>query len=295
MKIKNRDTLFIKKKIQLTLFLLLLILSACKKEEVNSETSANPTQEEFSKKVLVEKISSVNCGSCPLAQYELNQLNQEFGDDLVYVSHYLFGALNHGHTQYLLSKIDKTYFTPLSLINRKENGEGTVFFQLYAWKDEIAAGLSSTPEVGIALNSVYENERVELEVEIMTSNNELEDARLHVYLLEKSVTGEGPDYDQKNYGHDDPESPYYNQGEFIEDFEHKNILRDRVTSPDGELISWQDARDKFSFNFDFQLADSKSMADYLVVAFVATGEVPYAGLIKNVQFVGLGDSASMYE
>lgn len=272
-----------------------LMMISCKDDIVDQTPIVELEENVFKKKVLVEKISSVNCGSCPLAQYELEELKKEYDEDLVYVSHYLFGALNHEHTQILLSKIDKTYFTPLSLVNRRENGEGTVFFQLYAWKDEIESGLSEVSDVGIALNSVYENERVELEVEIMTNNPDMSDPRLHVYVVEKSVIGEGPDYDQKNYGYDDPNSPYYQQGEFIEGFEHKNILRNCVSSADGEPITWQNSMAKFSFSFDFQLVQYTRPEDFSIIAFVASGEVPNHGTIENTQVVNLGETVDMFE
>jgi predicted metal-binding protein len=278
------------------LILIVALSISCKKSAEESLLPIEVAQQQtFKTRVLVEKISSVNCGSCPLAQYELNNLKTEYGDDLVYVSHYLFGALNHDHTQYLLSKINKTYFTPLSLINRKEKGEGTVFFQLYAWKDEISSLLASQANVGIGISSAYADERVSLDIELMTNSEGSDSSRLHVYLIEKTVIGEGADYNQKNYGYDDPDSPYYNQGEFIVGFEHKNILRKRVSSPDGELINWQDSMDRLSFNFDFQLGSEKSNRDYSIVAFVSRGEVPAAGIIENTQMINLGDSVSVFE
>ena len=279
-----------------SILVLALFLVSCKDEPVTeTPIDNNTTDEAFLQKVLVEKVASVNCGSCSLAQWELEQLKDSLGDRFVYISNYLFGPLNHSHTDYLLEKADKTYFTPLAFVNRKEEGQGTVFYQLYAWEEQVTAVLSQKADLGIGLSTSYQEEFIN--VNVLLSRKDLlgTDNRLHVFLLEKKVVGEGDGYDQRNYGNDDPEHPYYQQGEEIAGFEHKNILRSRLTDKDGYLIEWRENDISVELSSAFTLADNKSLEDYSLVAFVADGEIPNAGIILNTQQVSLGDSASMFE
>jgi hypothetical protein len=270
-----------------------LIFTSCSK--INDPAPEPIPEKDFSKKVLLEKVSSTNCGSCPLAQYEVGLLHDSVGDDLIYMSHYLFGPLNHSHTDYLLEKINKTYFTPLAFINRAENGEGTVFFQTYAWKDEIKASLALEASLGIAINSTLSNEKAQVSIVLNKSGFESETNRLHVFVVEKVVVGEGKEYDQKNYGNEDPDHPYYGQGEFIKGFEHKNIIRQRLTDFDGDQITWVENEAKADFATDFMSASGKSSSDYSIIAFVADGEVPISGTIINAQHVNLGESITMFD
>lgn len=280
-----RNTIFI------TAFLGIVSISCSK---TNDPAPEPIIEKEFKQKVLLEKVSSTNCGSCPLAQYEVGLLHDSLGEDLIYMSHYLFGPLNHSHTDYLLEKINKTYFTPLAFINRAENGEGTVFFQTYAWKDQINSSLSNGADLGIGINSSFTNNQAQISISLKSSTVDFELSRLHVFLVEKIVVGEGKDYDQKNYGHEDPDHPYYGRGEFIKGFEHKNIIRQRLSAADGDYIAWAGDQAIASFDLSYALANGKSSSDYSIVVFVADGEVPSNGTIINAQRVNLGESITMY-
>ncbi len=270
-----------------------LISMSCSK--INDPEPTVIIENDIKKKVLLEKVSSTNCGSCPLAQYEVGLLHDSLGDDLIYMSHYLFGPLNHVHTDYLLEKINKTYFTPLAFINRADNGEGTVFFQTYAWEDEIKAGLMTAATIGIEINSIVSDSKAQISIVLKNEGLESETNRLHVFLIEKIVVGEGKDYDQKNYGNEDPDHPYYGRGEFIEGFEHKNIIRERISAADGNKITWVEGEAKADFALSFIPASGKFASDYSLVAFVADGEVPISGTIINAQHVNLGESITMFD
>lgn len=270
-----------------------LVIMSCSK--INDPAPEPTVEKDFSKKVLLEKVSSTNCGSCPLAQYEVGLLHDSLGDDLIYMSHYLFGPLNHSHTDYLLEKINKTYFTPLAFINRANSGEGTVFFQTYAWEDEIKAGLMAAASVGIEINSIVREGEAQISIVLKNEGLESETNRLHVLLIEKVVVGEGKDYDQKNYGNEDTDHPYYGRGEFIEGFEHKNIIRERISAADGNKITWVEGEEKADFVLNFIPAGGKFASDYSIVAFVADGEVPSSGIIINAQRVNLGESITMFD
>ncbi|MDP4935720.1 MAG: Omp28-related outer membrane protein [Salibacteraceae bacterium] len=270
-----------------------LISMSCSK--MNDPEPAVIIENDIKKKVLLEKVSSTNCGSCPLAQYEVGLLHDSLGDDLIYMSHYLFGPLNHVHTDYLLEKINKTYFTPLAFIDRAENGEGTVFFQTFAWEDEIKAGLMTAATIGIEIKSIVSDNKAQISIVLKNEGLESETNRLHVFLIEKIVVGEGKDYDQKNYGNEDPDHPYYGRGEFIEGFEHKNIIRERISAADGNKITWVEGEAKADFALSFIPASGKFASDYSLVAFVADGEVPISGTIINAQRVNLGESITMFD
>ncbi|MDP4664045.1 MAG: Omp28-related outer membrane protein [Salibacteraceae bacterium] len=270
-----------------------LISMSCSK--MNDPEPTVIIENDIKKKVLLEKVSSTNCGSCPLAQYEVGLLHDSLGDDLIYMSHYLFGPLNHAHTDYLLEKINKTYFTPLAFIDRADNGEGTVFFQTFAWEDEIKAGLMTAATIGIEIKSIVSDNKAQISIVLKNEGLESETNRLHVFLIEKIVVGEGKDYDQKNYGNEDPDHPYYGRGEFIEGFEHKNIIRERISAADGNKITWVEGEAKADFALSFIPASGKFASDYSLVAFVADGEVPISGTIINAQRVNLGESITMFD
>jgi len=114
--------------------------------------------------------------------------------------------------------------------------------------NEIVEGeRAHTSEVGLEVQAEDHGELISVSVDVeITEESLLEDIRLVVVLIEDEVIGEGPLYDQRNYGNDDPDHPYYQQGNYIEGFVHTNIIRDVLTDYQGDLLDLSSGSSQWS-------------------------------------------------
>lgn len=272
---------------------LAITLTNCKKDE--PVTDPTTSSETIVKKVLIEKISSTSCGYCPSAQYLIGQLQDSLGTRVINVSHYLFGPMMHAHSDYLMTQVNKPRSTPQAYINRFENGSGTEMYTTNNWENQVKTTLAEPATIGIAMSTAHDGKTAKVTLALKALDLTTQNDKLHVFLVEKVVVGSGSDYDQRNYGNDNPNDPYYGRGDYIEGFQHRNILRAVFTGNDGKAIEWRGDEATFELAKDFAFASGKTIEDYQIVAFVASGLVPNDGNIYNVQAVTLGEGISMYE
>lgn len=229
----------------LGIFLVLSLAIACKKEvPVEPSASEEPAAEvEVTQKILLEPFVSVGCGDCPVADQRLRDFEAD-RSHVFHISHYIYGPLHHPYTDYLLERVNKTMFTPLAHIQRAHDDGSVVYYGIDRLA-EITEGVERTlPDVAVAV-TVSQNEAGKSSVMVCMAASEsfqvMEDTDIQWYLtvmvVENSVTGEGPGYDQRNYGNDDPNHPYYQQGEYIAGYEHTHVIRQVLTAFEGDPIT----------------------------------------------------------
>lgn len=272
---------------------LAMCLSNCKKDE--PVTDPTTSSETIVKKVIIEKISSTSCGYCPSAQYLIGQLQDSLGTRVINVSHYLFGPMMHAHSDYVMTQVNKPRSTAQAYINRLENGSGTEMYTTNNWENQVKTILAEPASIGIAMSTAHDGNTTKVTLALKALDLTTQNDKLHVFLVEKVVVGSGSDYDQRNYGNDNPDDPYYGRGDYIEGFQHRNILRAVLTGNNGVAVEWRGDEASFDFTQDFALSAGKTIQDYQIIAFVTAGLIPAEGNIYNAQAVTLGEGISMYE
>lgn len=217
----------------------LVAVTACEKDADPLPAEPEEPTVEFKAEqwVLIEPTTSTTCGACPLAHHVIEEAEAE-DDHIIHMTHYLYGPLHHEYTEYLMQKIDKTVFTPLLHIQRSSSDGSVVYYGIDRLDEIVEGAQNNPPQVEITLSKETEENGVVISAELLAEDGfKGEGLHVTVVLVEKSVTGTGQGYDQRNYGHEDPDHPYYQQGEYIEGFEHTNVIREVLTAFDGDAIS----------------------------------------------------------
>ncbi len=271
-----------------------LLLSGC-----NNSISDHPTLEvsqdeplAFQQQVLIEAFTSPSCGACPLAHSIIDHLEDSLST-VIHISHKLRGPMTHDYGWYATDQNDRTLFTPLAHVQRlgEDDGMGPVYYRMERFEEMIQGALfSEWTDVGIALETQMQGDEAIVNVTVQSTDAFEESAvELTVVLVQNKIIGEGGGYDQRNYGHSDQRHPYYRQGEWIEGFEHKNVIRHVFTDFAGDVLE-NEGRWNVSKVYSTDLGElGGSAQDYTVIAFVSRAEERFSRLL-NVQFVQLGAS-----
>lgn len=217
--------------------------------------------------VLIEPTVSVYCGACPLAHHQIESLESEF-DNVTHMSHYLFGPLYHPYSKYLMDKIDKTVYTPLGHVDRRHEDGSVVYYPVNMFRGIYGQEIDESTGIGLAILRTQTTTEVEVTLQVTTESESLKAPMMvTVVLVEKEVTGVGNGYDQRNYGNDDPEHPYYQRGDWIEGFVHTQVIRDVWTAYEGDALDLTEGQATWTYSVNPTELD-QDLSDYVIIAFV---------------------------
>lgn len=230
----------------------------------------------FTKKVLVEDYTGSWCGYCPRLAYNLDQAEQqddavigvgihrEYNGDPGYPMHYdrVFDMLN----QYNVTGF------PSGRINRNTVWNESV--------SQILGYLGTNPGLGLFIFSELIGNEVSIQVKVgydlPSSGN-----KLVVYLIEDGLI-----YPQVNYYNSDPNSPWYQTGDPIQEFVHNNVLRTTFTDIFGDDIPDAVSGDEYTTYYSLQVpASVQNTSNLEIVAFVLNTTT---GSVVNVQHAPIG-------
>lgn len=224
-------------------------------EMINSEVG------EFSiyipKRYLVlEDYTGTWCGYCPGVLEAIDQVMEETEYVSVVAIHktsYSFADPMHfDELPTLESEFDVQGF-PSARLNRKEK-----WIRPYPHAQAMVYPGQETDR-SIRIDSKLRGDNLKIDVDVVFENGSEGSDKIVVYLTENGII-----HDQINYYDDDPESPYFEAGNPIPDFEHNNVLRKSLTNVLGDAVPTLDAFERHSFNYDINL-DSEYNKDALEV------------------------------
>lgn len=251
----------------LSFLLISLVFLGCKKTEI---PEPKLPEVDFVQRVLIEPTVSTSCGACPLMHHQVEQL-AENNEQVIYMNHYTMGPLFHPYTRYQLNDVNKTVYTPLAHVNRKFEEGSMVYYPLSMVSDLTNQALSDVARYAIAIETtVPQNEELITVSLLAQSEEDLGTLLLHVFLIEKEVTGLGTGYDQRNYGNDTPGHPYFGMGNWIEGFKHTNVIRGVLTPYAGlelELNSMDVHTESLVLNDS--IFEGKAKSDFAIIAAIS--------------------------
>lgn len=267
---------------------LCLVVLSCKKENVEDKLSIididTIATNQFDQMVLLEPFTSTTCGACPIAHHEIERI-EEVNNNIIHFTHYLSGPLNHAYTNYVIEKVNKTLYTPLSFIQRDNGDLGVVYYVIDRLEEIIDGELGRQADIGLSVETTIIEQDLSVDVKINTKPDAMiEDLAITVLIVENSVIGTGQGYDQRNYGHSDQNHPYYNRGEYIEGFEHTNVIRYVISSFDGSIIEIEGNEANWTGSFDTDNLP-KDIAAYSIIAF-ASESANVGSPILNATLIG---------
>lgn len=230
-------------------------------------------QESAGKKVLVEDFTGHQCGNCPRAHEQLEDLAASYGIDLVIISVHAGGFARVLESQGYVADYTTEYGDalelhygadleglPIGMVNRRQWEDGEVLQKFASWSTQIATLLQETPQLdmSVSANIVDGGNLSEIEVEMTYLQNTNDNHNLVVLVTEDSIVSKQSDYSLP--------------GGYISEYEHKHMLRGSLTGggiwgesvKDGERF----AGESLEAEFDFSLPADWNPEHCHVVAFV---------------------------
>ena len=223
--------------------ILIVGFQSCKEDRVFEPPVVEvPDGSAIEKKVLIEPTVSISCGACPLMHHEVKSIEDSLSG-VIHMNHYLFGPLHHPFTTYMMEDVNKTVYTPLAHVNRNFEEGSMVYYPVPMVVDLTRSQLESEANYGIHIEAKDDDGKLVIVSITPRDETYYGSKRLHVFIVEKSISEIGPGYDQRNYGNDDPSHPYFRQGNYIEGFEHTKVIREVLTSFGGDTIEIKDLQE----------------------------------------------------
>jgi len=273
-----------------------LFSSGCRKDDdgpdpVDPVDTTATNESAYTQKVLIEKFSSITCGNCPGGDLLLQEMLEEHPGKIIPVKFLLAPpALADINPYHLASKFNFS-FTPSGLINRNPMDSDSSVYAIAsnAWKRNAALQLEQEAVCGLAIDaSKVETNSAEITVRIRFTKALQGDHRLSVYVVENNLTG--ATLAQKNYRDDDPESPFYQRGDPIEDYVHNKVVRTTLTPYlEGDTIGPDYLNDSKEYVKSYSLPLTNYKAeDVRIIAFVHRVEDFWTEEVLNAQSAKLG-------
>lgn len=213
-------------------------------EEINSQIK------DFSiyipkRHLMLEDYTGTWCGYCPGVLEAMSKVINETEYVSVVAIHktsYSFeDPMHFDQLPILESEFDVQGF-PSARLNRSEK-----WIKPYPHEQAMAYPGQETDR-SIKIDSKIYGDNLKIDVDIIYKNGSNSGDKIVVYLTENGIL-----HDQINYYNDDPDSPYYQAGDPIPDFEHNNVLRESLTHVLGDAIPSLEAFEKHRFNYEIQL------------------------------------------
>lgn len=252
--------------------------------EIEGET-INTDVKEFSvyipKRYLVlEDYTGTWCGYCPGVLEAMDQVIDESEYVSVVAIHktsYSFeDPMHFNELPTLESEFDVQGF-PSARLNRTEK-----WLKPYP-HDQAMVYPGQEADRSIKIDSKLRGDNLKIEVDVLFENGTQDGDKIVVYLIENGIL-----HDQINYYNDDPESPYFEAGNPIPDFEHNNVLRKSLSNVLGDAIPSLEAFEKHSFNYEINL-DSEYNNDALEVVVMLVNSENTA---QNARTAKIGTTAN---
>lgn len=224
----------------------------------------------FTRKVLVEDYTGTWCGYCPRLAYNLEQAEEQ-NNSVIGIGIHSGDVMETSATDLLENEYGVSSW-PSGRINRT-----------IVWNEsvsQITSYLDSNPGLGIGINSSLSGNTVSVDIKI-DYDIESSGNKLVVYLLEDGLI-----YPQTNYYNNDPNSPWYQTGNPIQNFEHNNVLRNTFTNVFGDVIPDGIVGEEFTRNYSANVpASVQNTSNLEIVAFVVKSS---SGSVINVQHSPIG-------
>lgn len=229
--------------------------------------------------LVVEDYTGTWCGYCPgvLEAIEKVQMDTEFVSVVaMHKTSFSFEDPMHFDDLPILEEEFDVSGYPSARINRSQKWN-----KPYPHEEAMVYPGSETDN-SIKVNSRLRGDNLNINVDVIFENGTNGGEKIVVYLIENGII-----HDQINYYNDDPDSPFYQAGNPIPDFEHNNVLRESLTHVLGDALPSLDAFEKHSISYELNL-DLEYNRDNLEVVVMLVNELNTA---QNSRTAKVGETA----
>jgi len=249
-------------------------------EVTTSVTSASQLAE---KKVLIEYFSGEWCGWCPDGAIAIKQVKDAFGDKVMASTIHQGDFMQNADGTSLISAFAISGY-PSGMVDRKSGG-GSEIMNRGQFYGAVSAQLTATPQlpIGIDIEQTYNCNTRQVTVKA-TANFYApfsESMRIMFFVQEDEVTGVA----QRNFLNNTVGHPYYQLGDPIPGYKHKDVFRGAPGTIFGQpIVGTIKDGSKFSQTFTYTVPSGGDLSKtYLIAAVVKNGTAQGQREIYNIR------------
>ncbi|MCX6352918.1 MAG: T9SS type A sorting domain-containing protein [Bacteroidetes bacterium] len=234
------------------------------------------------KKVLLEEFSTAPCGFCPDGGLVAEEILKKYSNVISFTHHAGFGTDSMTIPESKTIANEFTTFAPGACIDR-----GNYPIPVYTYKGYIAVSRqkwdslcyvrsNDTAFCGVSISNTYNATTRKLTSTVSCNFSYIPptgNLRVHLLLVEDSVTGVGHGYDQKSYFNSDASRPtLYHKGDTIKGYTHRHVVRlmpAGAYGKNGYIPSAPEVNKPYSYTFsNLDIPKKWKEKDLKVIAFV---------------------------
>ncbi|NND87915.1 MAG: Omp28-related outer membrane protein, partial [Flavobacteriaceae bacterium] len=206
------------------------------------------------RKIVIEDYTGAWCGYCPRVSAAIEAI-REVTDDIAVIAIHNDDAMAVAFEEDLRDEFGVSGF-PAGRVNRTLNWSNPHPIETVT----DIAGLDTN--IAIAIRSQLNGQDLAVEVNVV-SEDALENLKLVVYLVEDGILS-----DQVNYFNADENSPYFGQGNPIENFVNEDVLRASLSNILGDPIEATPALQEYTRTYSTSLNASFDPSKMHIIAMV---------------------------
>jgi len=233
----------------------------------------------FKKNVLIEQYTGTWCGWCPRAINQIIVL-EKTDPGIVHIAYHLSDEYAY---QYNTGLFQSFGFTGIPTVHADRIKE---------WQGEMAviSEMHLPSRTGISLEVTGNSSNVMADVNVKFGYDFTNSINLSVFLLHDSLVA-----NQANYYNTDETSIYYNAGNPMVNFTHRNVMIMAGTDMFGDVIPFSsiDIGSTFNKKVTFTSIPNIDLKRMIVVAFVSVSSGPQAGEVLNCVKARMGQKVEM--
>lgn len=277
-----------------------IFLTGCSKDDSPSPQTAPVEQASalpasFTQKVLLELFTTAKCPTCPEAMDIYRKYSVQYPTRVYAAALHDIDGMEINQFESVDSMLNITQYSSGSFNRLPWNNKSVIHKSDWNASNLMNTSLNKTAGCGIKLKTSISQNTLNVEITSGFIKDYSGKLRLTVYVLEDSITGSGPEFDQQNYYNNQSNSPFYQLGDPIVNYKHNHVVRKVMTSASGSVLntdSYITTGTVITKNYSCNISPyNKNRLS--VIAFIhKTGNTATAHEIYNVQKIKAGDTGN---
>ena len=275
------------------------IFTSCQKED-STEPSivsgskaspapvVSPVPSTFVKKVMIEEFTSTSNGMSPESADLIYSMVRSNTNRIYHASLHSMDVMAGSQTNRLMTAFTPSATTlPCASIDRNSFG-GNRYPSIAQYKTSVNSMLTKQANCGLAMRSSINKSTTYVDVYAGFNSTAIGTYKVTTYLVEDVVINGSPNYFQDNSSNGNPTSNFFNMGNPIIGFPHKNVVRKVLSADMGDLVNAGTLANGSSAVLSYEIDMPNKMgtsSNWKIISFITDATT---NEILNVQMSNLG-------
>jgi hypothetical protein len=224
------------------------LFTSCQKEDSSEPTlisgskgapaaTVSPIPSTFIKKVMIEEFTSTSNGMSPESADLIYSMVRSNTNRIYHASLHSMDVMAGSQTNRMMTVFTPSATTlPCASIDRNSFG-GNRYQSIAQYKTSVNSLLVKPAICGLAMRSSHNNSTAYVDVYAGFKSTATGTYKVTSYLIEDVVINGSPNYFQDNSSNGNPASNFFNMGNPIIGFPHKNVVRKVLSADMGDSVN----------------------------------------------------------